>query len=113
MTEIAAHADFHALDLRVGTITDAKRDPVGGLPSLRLWVDFGGEIGSKTALAGLAVHYKVDQLIGRQVVGVVNLPSTQSGDFNSEVRLLGLPDENGDPILIRPDFRVPDGGRVS
>lgn len=103
---------FDALDIRVGTITDAKPFPEARKPAFRLWIDFGGEIGTKQSSAQITVHYKADQLIGRQVCAVVNLPPRQIGPFVSEVLTLGLPDESGQVILIRPDFVVPDGGRL-
>ena len=103
---------FDALDIRVGTITDAKPFPEARKPAFRLWIDFGGEIGTKQSSAQITVHYKADQLIGRQVCAVVNLPPRQIGPFVSEVLTLGLPDESGEVILIRPDFVVPDGGRL-
>jgi tRNA-binding protein len=103
---------FDHIDIRVGTITDAKPFPEARKPALKLWIDFGGALGIKCSSAQITVHYKADQLIGRQVCAVVNLPPRQIGPFTSEVLTLGLPDENGEVILIRPDFMVPDGGRL-
>ena len=105
-------ADFERLDIRVGTITDAKPFPEARRPALRLWIDFGPALGVKQSSAQITVHYKVDQLIGRQVCAVVNLPPRQVGPFTSEVLTLGLPDENGEVVLIKPDFKLPDGGRL-
>jgi tRNA-binding protein len=103
---------FGEMDIRVGTVAEAG--PVkGSAPALmRLRIDFGEEIGIKTSLAQITVHYRPDQLIGRQVLAVMNLgPVTRSGEV-SEVLTLGVPGEGGDAILIRPDFNVPDGGRL-
>ncbi len=104
--------DFARVDIRVGTIVDAKPFPEARKPAIRLWIDFGGEIGVKRSSAQITVHYAPDRLIGRQVCAVVNFPPRQIGPFMSEVLTLGLPDENGEVVLIRPDFTVPDGGRL-
>jgi tRNA-binding protein len=108
----ASIADFDKLDIRVGTVTDARPFPEARKPAIRLWIDFGGEIGVKQSSAQITVHYKADQLIGRQVCAVVNFPPRQIGPFLSEVLTLGLPDEDGEVVLIRPDFKLPDGGRL-
>jgi tRNA-binding protein len=105
-------ADFDKLDIRVGTITDAKPFPEARKAAIRLWIDFGPEIGIKQSSAQITVHYKTDQLIGRQVCAVVNFPPRQIGPMLSEVLTLGLPDENGEVVLIKPDFKLPDGGRL-
>jgi tRNA-binding protein len=104
--------DFERLDIRVGTITDAKPFPEARRPALLLWIDFGPEIGIKRSSAQITVHYKPDQLIGRQVCAVVNLPPRQIGPVQSEVLTLGMPDEDGEVVLIKPDFQIPDGGRL-
>jgi len=108
----ATIADFDAIDIRVGTVTDAKPFPEARRPAIRLWIDFGPEIGTKQSSAQITVHYKADQLIGRQVCAVVNFPPRQIGPFISEVLTLGLPDEDGEVVLIKPDFKLPDGGRL-
>jgi tRNA-binding protein len=108
----ASIADFHRLDIRVGTVTDARPFPEARKPAIRLWIDFGPDIGTKQSSAQITVHYKADQLIGRQVCAVVNFPPRQIGPFLSEVLTLGLPDENGEVVLIKPDFKLPDGGRL-
>ncbi len=109
---MAEITDFDRLDIRVGTITDAKPFPEARKPAIRLWIDFGGELGVRQSSAQITVHYKPDQLIGRQVCAVVNLPPRQIGPMTSEVLTLGLPDENGEVVLIKPDFKLPDGGRL-
>ena len=105
-------ADFDKLDIRVGTIADAQPFPEARNPAIRLWIDFGRELGVRQSSAQITVHYKPDQLIGRQVVAVVNLPPRQIGPMVSQVLTLGLPDENGEVVLIKPDFKLPDGGRL-
>jgi len=112
MTETATIDAFHKIDIRVGTVTDARPFPEAKKPAIRLWIDFGPEIGIKKSSAQITVHYKADQLIGRQVCAVVNFAPRQIGPFVSEVLTLGLPDENGEVVLIKPDFKLPDGGRL-
>ncbi len=109
---MAEITDFDRLDIRVGTITDARLFPEARKPAIRLWIDFGAELGVRQSSAQITVHYKPDQLIGRQVCAVVNLPPRQIGPMVSEVLTLGLPDENGEVVLIKPDFKLPDGGRL-
>ncbi|HQT88501.1 MAG TPA: tRNA-binding protein [Acidiphilium sp.] len=104
--------DFDRIDIRVGTITDAQPFAEARKPAIKLWIDFGGDIGVKRSSAQITVHYPPDRLIGRQVCAVVNFPPRQIGPFLSEVLTLGMPDENGAVVLIRPDFAVPDGGRL-
>lgn len=109
---IIDYADFERLDIRVGTITDAQSFPEARKPAIKLWIDFGPEIGMKRSSAQLTVHYVPDRLIGRQVCAVVNFPPRQIGPFISEVLTLGLPDQDGAVVLIRPDHPVPNGGRL-
>jgi len=103
---------FEQVDIRVGTIVEAQPFPEARKPAVRLVIDFGEAIGTKRSSAQLTVHYRPDQLIGRQVCAVVNFPPLQIGPFISEVLTLGMPDEDGAVVLIRPDFKVPDGGRL-
>jgi tRNA-binding protein len=112
MTETIIYDDFERVDIRVGTISDAQPFPEARRPALRLVIDFGPEIGVKRSSAQLNVHYRPDQLIGRQVCAVVNLPPRQIGPFVSEVLTLGMPDEEGAVVLIKPDFKVPNGGKL-
>jgi len=104
--------DFERLDIRAGTIVDAQPFPEARKPSIRLWVDFGGAVGVKRSAAQITVHYAPDRLIGRQVMAVVNFPPRRIAGFESEVLVLGVPDENGAVVLVKPDLRVPDGGRM-
>jgi tRNA-binding protein len=111
MTE-ATIDDFDRLDIRVGTITDAQPFPEARNPSIKLWIDFGAPLGVKASSAQLTVHYTPDRLIGRQVCAVVNFPPRRIAGFVSEVLTLGMPDDSGAVVLIRPDFPVPNGGRL-
>jgi tRNA-binding protein len=106
------YESFEAVDIRVGTITDAHPFPEARKPAVKLTIDFGPEIGTKKSSAQLTVHYRPDQLIGRQVCAVVNFPPRQIGPFISEVLTLGMPDEDGAVVLVRPDLRVPNGGKL-
>jgi tRNA-binding protein len=112
MPDPATIEDFDRIDIRVGTIIEAEPYPEARKPAVKLLIDFGAEIGSKRSSAQITVHYKPDQLVGRQVCAVVNFPPRQIGRFVSEVLTLGMPDAEGAVVLIRPDFRVPDGGRL-
>jgi tRNA-binding protein len=112
MAEPISFAAFEAVDIRVGTIVDAQPFPEAKKPAFRLWVDFGPGLGVKRSSAQLTVHYSPDRLIGRQVLAVVNFAPRQVGPFLSEVLVLGVPDENGAVVLLRPDLKVPDGGRM-
>jgi tRNA-binding protein len=112
MTDTIAYADFERVDIRVGTIIEARAFPEARKPAIKLTIDFGPELGVKKSSAQLTVHYRPDQLIGRQVCAVVNFPPRQIGPFVSEVLTLGMPDEDGAVVLIRPDFKVPNGGRL-
>jgi tRNA-binding protein len=112
MTEQIAWADFEKVDIRVGTVIDAAPFPEARKPAIKLMVDFGPGIGVKKSSAQLTVHYAPDALIGRQVCAVVNFPPRQIGKFMSEVLVLGMPDAEGAVVLIKPDFKVPDGGKL-
>ncbi|MGC1429405.1 MAG: tRNA-binding protein [Albidovulum sp.] len=104
--------DFMKVDVRVGRITRAEPFPEARKPAYRLWVDFGPEIGEKRSSAQITAHYTPDDLIGRQVLAVVNFPPRQIGPVLSEVLVLGVPDESGEVVLIAPDHGVPIGGRL-
>lgn len=104
--------DFDRLDIRAGTIVDAQPFPEARKPAFKLWIDFGEGIGVKASSAQITVHYAADQLIGRQVCAVVNFPPRRIAGFQSEVLTLGMPDEDGSVVLVRPDFTIPNGGRL-
>ena len=109
---MATYDDFMKLDIRVGKIVDVQDFPEARKPAYKLMIDFGDEIGIKKSSAQLPQNYLKEDLINRQVLAVVNFPPRQIGPVKSEVLTLGLPDENGDCILITPDREVPLGGRL-
>ncbi|MEM8633189.1 MAG: tRNA-binding protein [Pseudomonadota bacterium] len=104
--------DFMKVDIRVGEIVKAEPFPEARKPAIKLWVDFGGDVGVKKSSAQITVHYTPGELVGRQVVGVVNFPPRQIGKFMSEVLVLGVPDAAGEVVLLGPQKAVPIGGRM-
>ena len=104
--------DFTRVDIRVGRITRAEPFPEARKPAIKLWVDFGGEIGEKRSSAQITKHYTPEALIGRNVLAVVNFPPRQIGKVLSEVLVLGVPDADGEVVLIAPDQDVPLGGKL-
>jgi tRNA-binding protein len=108
----ATITDFERLDIRVGTIVEALPFPEARKPAYKLTIDFGAGIGTKKSSAQITTHYTTDQLIGRQVCAVVNFPPRRIGPFMSEVLTLGMPDADGNVVLVKPDLAVPDGGRL-
>jgi len=111
MTEIT-YADFEKVDIRVGTIRAAQPLEGARKPSIRLEIDFGPEIGVNKTSAQLTVHYTPEALIGRQVAAVVNFPPRQIGKFMSQVLTLGFPDADGSVVLVVPDKKIPNGGKL-
>ena len=109
---VASYEDFERIDIRVGTVIDAQPYPEARKPAIKLWIDFGGEIGVKKSSAQITVHYAPETLIGRQVLAVVNFAPRQIGKFVSEVLTLGVPDDNGAVVLLNPDLKVSNGGRM-
>ena len=112
MADEISYEDFERVEIRVGTVIDAQPFPEARKPAVKLWVEFGGALGVRKSSAQVTKHYSPDRLIGRQVLAVVNFPPRQIGPFMSEVLTLGVPDANGDVMLIRPDRDVPVGGRL-
>ncbi len=107
-----AFDDFLKVDVRVGTIVAAEPFPQARKPAYKLSVDFGPAIGIKKSSAQITTHYRLEELVGRQVVAVVNFPPRQIGPFMSEVLTLGVPDEAGEVVLLAPTHPVPNGGRL-
>ncbi len=112
MTETISFDDFQKVDVRVGEIIAAEPYPEARKPAIKLQIDFGPEIGVKKSSAQITVHYSPEQLVGRRVLAVINFPPRQIGKFMSEVLTLGVPDAQGEVVLIAPDQDTPIGGRL-
>ena len=112
MAEISFE-DFLKVDIRVGNVTRAEPFPEARRPAIKLWVDFGTEIGERKSSAQITEHYRPEDLVGRQVIAVVNFPAKQIGPFMSEFLTLGLHDENDHVVLVAPDQGVPNGARLA
>ena len=111
MSDTISFDDFLAVDIRVGTIIEAEPFPEARKPAIKMVIDFG-DMGTRKSSAQITVHYTPEELIGRQVMAVVNFPSRQIGPFMSQVLTLGYEDENGAIVLARPDKGVPNGARL-
>ncbi|HVX74192.1 MAG TPA: tRNA-binding protein [Devosia sp.] len=111
MTQVT-YDDFVAVDIRVGTVIEARPFPEARKPAIILIIDFGPEIGVKKSSAQITVHYAPEMLVGRQVLGVVNFPPRQIGPVRSEVLTLGFEDAGGAIILAQPDRPVPNGRKM-
>ncbi len=112
MTNEISYDDFLKVDIRVGRVVKAEPYPEARKPAIKLWVDFGEEIGERKSSAQVTAHYTPEELIGRQVMAVVNFPPRQIGKFMSEILVLGFMDPNGGVVLAAPDKDVPIGGRL-
>lgn len=104
--------DFERVDIRVGSVAEAEPFPEARKPSIKLIVDFGPEVGTRRTSAQLTARYEPKDLVGRQVVAVVNFPPKRIAGFKSEVLVLGVPDESGEVVLLSPDQDVPPGGKM-
>lgn len=104
--------DFLKIDIRVGKVVRAEHYPEARKPAIKLWIDFGPEIGEKRSSAQITAHYAPETLVGKQVLAVVNFPPRQIGKFMSEVLVLGVSDPDGGIVLVAPDQAVPVGGRM-
>ena len=111
MTDIIGFDDFQRVDIRAATITRAEPFPEARKPAIKLWLDLG-ELGERKSSAQITRHYEPAALVGKQVLCVVNFAPRQIGRFMSEVLVLGLPDTDGEVVLIGPDLPVPNGGRM-
>ena len=107
-----SYSDFMKVDIRVGTILEAEENNKLRQPSIILKIDFGEQIGIKKSSAQLKANYNVKDLINKQVAAVINFPPKQIGKIISEVLVVGFPDKQNEPILISPDFKVKNGGKL-
>jgi len=111
MTDLS-YSDFLKIDIRVGTILRAEENNNLKKPSIILEIDFGTQIGIKKSSAQLKSNYQVQDLIHKQVTAVLNFPPKQIGKVISEVLVLGFPDSQNEPILVSPDYKIENGGRL-
>lgn len=106
------YKDFEKVDVRAGTIVSAEDFPEARKPAYKLSIDFGAEIGIKRSSAQITDHYTKGELVGKQVISVVNFPPKQIGPFVSEVLTLGVQDGEGKVVLLSPTKEVPNGGKM-
>lgn len=112
MADEISFDDFLKVDIRAGTVVDAQPFPEARKPAIKLWVDFGPEIGTRKSSAQITRHYTPEAMVGRQVMAVVNFPPRQIGPFMSEILVLGVMDEGNEVVLLSPNKPVPNGGRM-
>ncbi len=110
-TQHIQYDDFLKIDIRVGTIVRVEEFPEARKPAYKLEIDFG-DFGKKRSSAQITHHYRKEDLVGKQVIAVVNFPNKQIGKFISEVLTLGLPDDNGNVVLLEPTLKVPNNGKL-
>lgn len=111
-TALASFDDFMKIDIRAGTVLEASPFPEARKPALKLVIDFGPEIGTRKSSAQITERYDPEKLIGSKVMAVVNFPPRQIGPFMSEVLTLGVMNDSGEVVLVRPDADAPDGSRL-
>lgn len=107
-----AYEDFERVEIHAGRVLRAEPFPEARRPAYKLWIDFGPDIGVRKTSAQLTARYTLEELPGRMVIAVTNFEPRQIASFMSEVLVLGVPDENGNVVLLRPDADVPPGGRM-
>ena len=112
MADELSFDDFLKVDIRAGKVVRAEPYPEARKPAIKMWIDFGPELGEKKTSAQVTAHYTPEALIGKQVMAVVNFPPRQIGRFMSEVLVLGVSDAEGGIVLLSPDQEVPLGGRM-
>ena len=112
MNKIIQYDQFLDVDIRVGTVIKAELNTKLKKPSIILLIDFGDEIGVKKSSAQISTNYNPDEILNKQVAGVINFKPKQIGKLLSEVLILGFPDEDGEPILISPNKKVNNGGKL-
>ena len=112
MKNLISYSDFTKIEIRVGTIISAELNHKLRKPSFVLKIDFGDEIGVKKSSAQLTKNYNINQLLYKQIAAVINFPNKQIGNLISEVLVLGFPDEKNEPVLISPDKKLVNGGRL-
>lgn len=105
-------SEFERTDMRVGTIIEVNDFPEARKPAYQLTIDFGAEIGIRKSSAQITKRYQKEDLVNRQIVAVVNFPKKQIGKFMSECLVLGAVGEEGDVILLAPDFKIENGLRI-
>jgi tRNA-binding protein len=110
---VASIENFTALDIRVGTIKEAEFFEEAKIPAIKLKIDFGQEIGVKSSSAQITKRYKAKQIVGRQIIGIVNSPPRRIAGLKSEVLVLGGVPEKGDVILLKPDTEIPNGTPIA
>ena len=111
--DLISFDDFLNVEIRVGTVVRSEPFPEARRPAIKLWVDFGGEIGERKSSAQITQHYQPEDLVGRQIIAVVNFPTKQIGPFMSEFLTLGLHDDDDNVVLVSPDKPVPNGARLA
>lgn len=112
MADEISFDDFLKVDIRVGEIVRAEPFPEARKPAIKLWINFGEELGEKKSSAQITAHYDPETLLGKQVMAVVNFPPRQIGPVMSEVLVLGVSDAEVGIVLLSPDLEVPIGGRM-
>ena len=112
MKDLISYADLTKIEIRLGTIISAELNNKLQNQSYVLKIDFGDEIGVKKSSAQLTKNYNIEQLLDKQIAAVLNFPKKQIGNLISEVLVLGFPDDNNEPILISPDKKLVNGGKL-